>query len=224
MSKHRPRRIGRACATVFRATASPKRLAAATLGIAVLSSVAIAGASTTPVPKGHAALKPVPAGTKVHTVSAKRATAKFNSRLHARGGQAVAVRIGAQLIFHGIGTKNPTAYDPKTKVTLVAPAAPTATAGFNMPMVGDGQPILADAPLGIGTNKTSPRDMRVLVITADGKETDLGAITADLDNVGIPYTVYNAVANTTPLAATDLSDGVGHGYYQGVIMATNSLS
>ena len=64
----------------FPATASPKRLAAAALGIAVLSSVAIAGASTTPVPKGHAVLKPVPAGKKVHTVSAKRATAKFNSR------------------------------------------------------------------------------------------------------------------------------------------------
>jgi hypothetical protein len=224
MSEHRPRRIGRACATVFRATASPKRLAAAALGIAVLSSVAISGssASTTPVPKGHVALKPVPAGTKVHTVSAKRATAKFNARLHARGGQAVVVRVRAQLIFHGIGTKNPTAIDPKTHVTLVAPAAPTATAGVNLPMVGDGQPLLADAPLGTATNKTSPRDMRILVITADGKETDLGAITADLDSVGIPYTVLNA--STTPLTAALLWDGVGHGYYQGVMMTTNSLT
>jgi hypothetical protein len=222
MSEHRPRRIGRACATVFRATASPKRLTAAALGIAVLSSVAIAGASTTPVPKGHAALKPVPAGKKVHTVSAKSATAKFNARLHARGGQAVTVRLKAQLIFHGIGTKNPTAVDSKTHVTLVAPAAPTATAGVNMPLVGDGQPILADAPLGTATNAKSPRDMRILVITADGKETDLGAITADLSSVGIPYTVLNA--STTPLTAAMLWDGVGHGYYQGVMMTTNSLT
>ena len=76
-----------------------------------------------------------------------------------------------------------------------------------MPSVGDGQPILADAPLGVATNATSPRDMRVLVITADGKETDLGAIKADLDSVGVPYTVLTA--STTPLTAAMLWDGVG---------------
>ena len=91
-----------------------------------------------------------------------------------------------------------------------------------MPLVGDGQPILADAPLGVATNAKSPRDMRILVITADGKETDLGAIKADLDSVGVPYTVLTA--STTPLTAAMLWDGVGHGYYQGVIMTTNSLT
>jgi hypothetical protein len=223
MSEHRPRRIGRACATVFRATASPKRVATAALGIAVLSSVAIAGASSTPVPQAHKALKPVPAGTKVHTVSAKRATAKFNSRLRARGGQAVAIRLRAQLTFHGIGTKNVTAtVQGDKRITLTAPTAPTATAGAGLQPVVDAQPLLADAPLGVATNKTSPRDMRILVIAADGNETDLGAIKADLDSAGIPYTVL--IAATTPLTSAMLWDGVGHGYYQGVMMTTNSLT
>ena len=64
--------------------------------------------------------------------------------------------------------------------------------------------------------------MRILLIAADGNETDFGAIKADLDSVGIPYTVL--IATQTPLTDAMLWDGVGHGYYQGVIMTTNSLT
>jgi hypothetical protein len=192
-----------------------------------LSAVAAAGssASTTPVlkPGAHASLKPVPSGTKVRTVSAKSATARFDSRVRARGGHAIAVRSRIQLTFHGLGTKDVTATTAgKHPITLVQPAAPTVTAGTQMPLVGGGQPILADAALGTATNKLSPRDMRVLVIAADGNETDLGAIKADLDSAGIPYTVL--IAATTPLTSAMLWDGVGHGYYQGVILTTNSLT
>ena len=190
-----------------------------------LSAVVTAGssASTTPVPKSGA-LKPVPTGTKVHTVSAKSATAKFNSRVRARGGHAVMVRQRVQLTFHGLGTKNVTATTSggEHSITLTQPAAPTTTAGAQMPLVGAGQPILSAAPLATGSNKTSPRDMRILVIAADGKETDLGAIKADLDSAGIPYTVL--IAATTPLTSAMLWDTVGHGYYQGVILTTNSLT
>ena len=227
MQTNRP---GRATVSPGKARARIGRVAGVALGLVALSAIATAGssASTTPTPKAGA-LEPVPAGTKVHTVSAKRATAAFTSRVRARGGHAVLVKRQISLTFQGLGTKSVTATTAGSQhpITLVQPAAPTTTAGTQMPLVGDGQPILAAAPatpvaLTPGSNKTSPRDMRVLVIAADGKETDLGAIKADLDSVGIPYTVI--LAATTPLTSDMLWDGVGHGYYQGVILTTNNLT
>ena len=106
---------------------------------------------------------------------------------------------------------------------MLAPVAPpNATAGVNMPLFGTGQPILAAAPLTPAANRLSPRDMRVLVIAADGNETDLGAVKAALDNAGIPYTVL--IGTQTTLTPDLLWDGIGRGYYQGVIMTTNSLT
>ena len=169
----------------------------------------------------------MPVGTKVHTVSEKslRATALRSARLHnARGGHALIVRGPVTRIFNGVGTKNPGVLSPghHDHVMLAPPAPPTGTAGTSMPVFGGGQPILAAAPLAPASNRLSPRDMRVLVISADGNETDLGAIKADLDSAGIPYTVL--IATQTPLTDALLWDGVGHGYYQGVIMTTNSLT
>ena len=154
-----------------------------------------------------------------------RATALRSLRLHnSRGGHALRVRGPVIRIFKGVGTKNRGALSPghHDHVMLAPPAAPTDTAGTQMPVFGSGRPVLAAAPLATASNATSPRDMRILLIAADGNETDFGAIKADLDSVGIPYTVL--IATQTPLTDAMLWDGVGRGYYQGVIMTTNSLT
>ena len=64
-------------------------------------------------------------------------------------------------------------------------------------------------------------DMKLLVIAADGNETDYPAIVAFLQQIGIPYTTLMAAQTT--LTASMLSDGAGRGYYQGIILTTGSL-
>jgi hypothetical protein len=225
MSEHRPSRTGRAYAraVAIRATSKTPRLVAASFAAAaLLSSLAIAGSSASTNPFAGASVKPGPVGSKVTTVSAKRATARMNARSHSRGGHAVTVPVIR--LFKGVGTKSGQVLSPghHDHTVLAPPALPDATAGTQMPIIGSGRPALAAAPLATGSNATSPRDMRILVIAADGNETDLGAIKADLDQAGIPYTVLIAVQ--TPLTDAMLWDGVGRGYYQGVIMTTNSLT
>lgn len=68
---------------------------------------------------------------------------------------------------------------------------------------------------------TKTIDMKVLVIAADGKETDFPAITAFLDQIGIPYNTL--IGTQTQLTWDMLSNGVDHGYYQGIILATGNL-
>lgn len=65
-------------------------------------------------------------------------------------------------------------------------------------------------------------DMKLLVIAADGLETDYPYIRATLDQLGIPYDVL--LSATDPLTPEQLSDGADHGYYQGVILVTGNLS
>lgn len=65
-----------------------------------------------------------------------------------------------------------------------------------------------------------PVDMKVLVIAADGNETDFPYITSYLQQLGIPYDTL--LATTTPLTAATLSDGT-KGFYQGIILVTGSL-
>ena len=80
-----------------------------------------------------------------------------------------------------------------------------------------GQPVqAADATAGCGM------DMRVLVLSADGAEADLPAITTTLDYLGTPYTVY--VASRTPggLTADQLSVGC-RAHYQAVIVTTGAV-
>jgi hypothetical protein len=82
------------------------------------------------------------------------------------------------------------------------------------------QSMAAEATLS-ASHVADPRDMKVLVISADGNETDLPAIKAFLDQIGVPYDVM--IAAYTTLVETRLWDGVNHGYYQAVILATGNL-
>jgi hypothetical protein len=193
-----------------------------------MSSLLVTGssASTTPTPRaksgsGSTSVKPAPRGTKVTTVSAKglKALALRNARSNSRGGHARSIKVITRL-FKGTGVKNPAVAAGHHQVILAPPTQPQGTAGDAIPTLG--RPPLAAAPLGVASNKLSPRDMKVLVISADGTETDLGAIKADLDEMGVPYTVL--IATQTPLTSAMLWDGVSHGYYMGVILTTNSLT
>ena len=68
----------------------------------------------------------------------------------------------------------------------------------------------------------APRQMKILLIAADGNETDYAALRAWLDKLGVPYDVL--IAAQTPLTAGMLSDGSSVGYYQGIVLTTGNLT
>jgi len=65
-------------------------------------------------------------------------------------------------------------------------------------------------------------DAKLLVVSADGSESDLPAIKQALDYLGTPYTLWVATQNPGALTSSVLSSG-NHGNYQGVIFATADL-
>ena len=66
-----------------------------------------------------------------------------------------------------------------------------------------------------------PLKMRILVVSADGNETDLPAIQAFLRQLGVPFTTL--VATQTTLTPQLLVNGAT-GLYQGVILTTGNLT
>jgi len=62
-------------------------------------------------------------------------------------------------------------------------------------------------------------DMKLLVVTNGKTEADFPAIKQILDYLGTPYDVLDMAVYTGGITAPMLSDGVCHGYYQGVIFA-----
>src|SRR5213082_2064785 len=69
------------------------------------------------------------------------------------------------------------------------------------------------------TCSTSTIDMKLLVVTNGRTEADFPAIKQILDYLGTPYDVLDMAVYTGGITAPMLSDGVCHGYYQGVIFA-----
>ena len=68
-----------------------------------------------------------------------------------------------------------------------------------------------------------PVDMKVLVISADGRESDFTATQAHLRQIGIPFDTM--IATQSPdLTAAKLSNGNIRGYYQAVILTTGNLT
>ena len=64
-------------------------------------------------------------------------------------------------------------------------------------------------------------DLKLLVISADGNETDLPHLTASLDRIGLPYDTL--IATQTPLTEATLSSSDTHGKYYGVVLTTGNL-
>lgn len=75
-------------------------------------------------------------------------------------------------------------------------------------------PVAAETPRSI--------DMKLLVVSADGTEPVFAAIKSILNQVGVPYDTL--IASQTPLTAQTLSDGLGAGRYQGVLLTTGNLA
>ncbi|MDB5777775.1 MAG: hypothetical protein JWP79_2491 [Polaromonas sp.] len=65
-------------------------------------------------------------------------------------------------------------------------------------------------------------DMKMLVISADGKEPVFAGIKSILDQIGIPYDTL--IASQKALTAQTLSDGLGAGRYQGIFLTTGNLA
>ena len=68
----------------------------------------------------------------------------------------------------------------------------------------------------------APRRLKLLLIAADGNETDYPALRAFLDQIGVPYDTL--LAAETPLTSNRLWDGIGRGHYQGVVLTTGNLT
>ena len=64
-------------------------------------------------------------------------------------------------------------------------------------------------------------DMKLLVISADGTEPVFAGIKSILNQIGVPYETL--IATQSPLTAATLSDGLGAGRYQGILLTTGNL-
>lgn len=106
-----------------------------------------------------------------------------------------------------------------SKLRLAPPAPPVLPSG---PL----HPVDVPAPLPAakvsGGEFLKPVDLKILVISADGAEVSLGAITTTLNYLGTPYTVVNAYSQPGWLKPSNLVSG-SKGLYQGVILTTDSL-
>ena len=97
-----------------------------------------------------------------------------------------------------------------------APPRPTVRARQITATVMDTAPAT-----GAGALAGATVDARVLIITAGGTDSDLGAIQGTLQFLGTPFDVLNA--GTTTLTADMLSSGT-HGKYSAVFLETGNLS
>lgn len=73
------------------------------------------------------------------------------------------------------------------------------------------------------TTPASTIDAKLLVISADGNETTLPAITQELNFLGTPYTLWVTTQHPGGLTPAVLANGA-HAFYQGVLLANADLS
>ncbi|HEY8146345.1 MAG TPA: hypothetical protein VIG06_26870, partial [Kofleriaceae bacterium] len=67
-----------------------------------------------------------------------------------------------------------------------------------------------------------PVEARMLVLSANGQESELGAIVSVLGHRGVPYDVFVAT-DEPPLLASRLRSGA-RGFYQAIILTSSSLA
>src|SRR5262249_50691762 len=108
---------------------------------------------------------------------------------------------------------------PAVKVSRgpVQPAPGQTRPLSDMRVAVEHSPLTAAAPLAAGTLI----DARVLVISADGTDSELGAIEQTLGYLGTPFDVM--IANQAPaLSASQLASGT-HGKYNAIILTRGNL-
>src|SRR5262249_19679766 len=74
---------------------------------------------------------------------------------------------------------------------------------------------------GILSLLSKPRDLKLLVISADGTDPGYAAIRAILDQIGVPY---DAVVLTQTHGALPALETSSKGLYQGIILSTGNLA
>ncbi len=117
-----------------------------------------------------------------------------------------------------------------TVAVITASMSPAGAAIFPIPIrtTTTTKPPTTTTTKPVTTTTTVPpapklsENVRILVIAADGTETDYPAIQAFLDQQGMPYTTL--VASTTPLTAATLQDSATHGLYNGIVLTTGDLT
>ncbi len=123
------------------------------------------------------------------------------------GQEVAAEKVDAHAHHHGV-----------SKAPVAPPQRPSEPLGKKP---ANETPIPADAQA--EEHPIDPIDLKVLVISPEGKDANLPAIKQTLEYLGTPYEVY--VPTQTPGGLTDrkLWDGVVHAYYQGVILTNGDL-
>lgn len=119
----------------------------------------------------------------------------------------------------GDGTLAEQLQAPSTPPILVHPAAAQCKAP---PWI---QPSQRSGPVAAGAitnHRRDPRALKLLVISADGKETDFPALLSFLNQLGIPYDTL--IATEMPLTTNLLWDGGSYGCYHGIMLTTGNLT
>ncbi|MEZ4728934.1 MAG: hypothetical protein R3E79_17515 [Caldilineaceae bacterium] len=118
-------------------------------------------------------------------------------------------------------TKNPRSAEDQALEEGEGVNGEAAAFSLYIPLVAQNGNPSAEAATVTAAATTMTIDMKILVISADGNETDFPAITAFLSQIGIPYDTL--IGTQTQLTWDMLSNGFDHGYYQGIILATGNL-
>ncbi len=116
----------------------------------------------------------------------------------------------------------PSPYAVSVREAALSPAVGVSAASIRLsPASREALPRVRDAnPPAPGNGRALPRDMKLLVISADGTGYDLQSLQAALDRLGMPYDLMSA--RDTRLTSSMLWDA-DHGHYQGIILTTGDL-
>jgi hypothetical protein len=143
-------------------------------------------------------------------------------RASSRAG-ALLVSLALALAVLGAGAAPAAAAGGRGEKVTRAPLKPAPEPGHPLgPPVSTARavpPATAAAPSCLSANTL---DLKVLVLSGNGKEADLAAIRRALDGLGTPYTVWVATDRPGQLTAAQLATGC-HGFFQAVLLTNASL-
>jgi hypothetical protein len=133
------------------------------------------------------------------------------------GGSGWLAAAAALLVAAGCGDDTAPRKAPAPMARAPVQPAPVVTGPLPDVQV-EHSPLTAAAPLAAGTLI----DARILVISADGSESELDAIEQTLGYLGTPFDVFIA-SQRAALATSDLQSSSTHGKYNGIILTRGNL-
>jgi hypothetical protein len=138
---------------------------------------------------------------------------------------AIAVTLVGSLVFTVAGSAGAASRGRGDKKVVLAPPelrGPPANRSKDRQSRPKNLTSAARPTPGAPADVVDPVDLELLVISADGNETDFPYLRATLDQIGVPYTVLIATEQT--LTPGFLADSSTHGRYQGIILTTGNLT